>query len=140
MKIDWIDDKLGITTTIDNYNDLVDVNAVFNVRGEYHDDIYELTKRGIAYYWIPIPNWLPPTKGQIDTFLKVVKDSKGKIIVHCEYGIGRSGVLVIAYLIENKIVNTLEEAFKYMKDLGHPVDEMWIAQHDKLRKHYGKSG
>lgn len=138
MQIDWIDDKLGISSSIDNYDKLSDegVDAVINVRGEYHDDIYELSKRTIAYFWIPIPDWLPPRKRQIDEFLRIVNGVDGKTLVHCEAGIGRSGSLTIAYLIESKIVETIQEGFEYMRKIGHPVDSMWKSQYDKLRKHY----
>jgi len=138
MNIDWIDNRLAISGSIDDYNQLTKecIIAVINVKGESHDDINELTKRGISYFYIPIPDWMPPRKAQMDLFNRLLSKIKGKVLVHCELGIGRSGSLAISYLINSGKCKKLDDAFKYMRDIGHPVDGMWITQLEKLRKHY----
>ena len=84
LKIDWIDNKLGVSGAIDNYNLLEkeNIKAVINVRAELHDDMNELTKRMIQYYWIPIPDWSGPRSAQIRLFIDLVDNIKGKVLVH----------------------------------------------------------
>lgn len=140
MRITTVDDKLSLSGAIDDYYKLVtsDIDAVINVRGELHDDINELSKRGIAYYWIPIPDWLPARKNQIEEFLYLVNKIDGRVLVHCEMGKGRSAMLVIAYLLECDKVKTIQEGLEYLSNKGHPIVDLWRSQQEKLEKEYGK--
>lgn len=117
MKIDWIvEDKIALSGTIDDYNKLVDYNIdiVINARAEQHDDVYELSKRGIAYFWIPIGDYGAPRSDQIDTFIKLVdKHSDKKILVHCSVGRGRSPMLVACWLILYRH-STIKETMDYI--------------------------
>lgn len=141
MRIVKIDDKLFISNSIDNYDKLTEyhIDAVISLRGEYHDDVNELTKRSISYYYIPIPDSLPPTKEQMDRFVNLVNKIEGKVLFHCEAGIGRSGCMAISYLIQNKIVDSLEDALIYMKSVAKPLDRMSEQQFKQIRKYYGRN-
>ena len=103
MNISWITGKIGLSGSIDNYNQLVDerITAVINVR-EQQDDIVELSNRGIAYYWFPIPDHSAPRSDQINAFIQLTErlaHDGEKILVHCAVGRGRSAMLVMLYLI-----------------------------------------
>lgn len=101
-----IDDTLILSGAIDNYNLLVEkgVSAVVNCRAEQHDDILELTRRGISYYYLPFADATIPRRDQIQTFLEICEREQ-TVLVHCTLGVGRSAFLVIAY-------------FGYFYDLG----------------------
>ena len=75
----------------------------------------ELTKRGIAYYWIPIPDYQAPRLVQIDEFFNILEEHPDKTFyVHCAMGLGRSAILVMLYLMLNKN-KSIEEAAKVIK-------------------------
>ena len=137
MKIDDVDSKLSISGSIDNYDLLVKhkIHSVINLKGESHDDINELTKRRIAYYWIPIPDWQAPRSAQIKLFNELMNNIKGRVLVHCEVGMGRSVCLCISYLIENKIVDTIKDGIEYMNKI-RSISKMWNTQLNKLGELY----
>ncbi|XP_028827354.1 dual specificity protein phosphatase 4 [Denticeps clupeoides] len=47
-------------------------------------------------------------------FIDSVKDSNGRVLVHCQAGISRSATICLAYLMKKKRVR-LEEAFEFVK-------------------------
>ncbi|KAF7696966.1 dual specificity protein phosphatase 4 [Silurus meridionalis] len=47
-------------------------------------------------------------------FIDSVKDSKGRVLVHCQAGISRSATICLAYLMKKKRV-CLDEAFEFVK-------------------------
>ncbi|KAJ8393965.1 hypothetical protein AAFF_G00054980 [Aldrovandia affinis] len=47
-------------------------------------------------------------------FIDSVKDSNGRVLVHCQAGISRSATICLAYLMKRKRVR-LEEAFEFVK-------------------------
>jgi len=136
MKIDWIDDKIAMSGAIGNYDELVKqgITMVINVRAEQHDDIWELTKRNISYFWIPIADWNAPRSDQIENFLELVEDRDDKILVHCAVGKGRSAFLVVSYLI-SKYKLSIEDAVKKAKKARSAID-MTPAQIKKLKIHF----
>ena len=139
--IDWIDERLGISGIIDNYDALVDegINMVINVMAEQHDDIRALTKRGIIYFWIPIVDYMSPRSHHIETFLSLVNLYKHKkILVHCELGMGRSAFFAIVYMM-NKWKNnnvSLYEAIEKLKEI-RPEVCLSPLQMEKLVEIYG---
>lgn len=136
MEIDWIDDKLAVSGAIDNYDELVElgITMIINLRAEQHDDICELTKRNIAYYWIPVADWGAPRSDQIKTFLDII-DRDDKILVHCAVGKGRTGFFAVAYLID-KYKLSIEDAVKRAKE-ARPIIDLTPAQARKLNIQFG---
>jgi len=136
MKIDWIDDKIAMSGAIGNYDELVKqgITMVINVRTEQHDDIWELTKRNISYFWIPIADWNAPRSDQIENFLELAENRDDKILVHCAVGKGRSAFLVVSYLI-SKYKLSIEDAVKKAKK-ARPAIDMTPAQIKKLKIHF----
>jgi len=136
MKIDWIDNKIAMSGAIGNYDELVKqgITMVINVRTEQHDDIWELTKRNISYFWIPVADWNAPRSDQIENFLELAKNRDDKILVHCAVGKGRSAFLVVSYLI-SKYKLSIEDAVKKAKK-ARPAIDMTPAQIKKLKIHF----
>jgi len=137
MKIDYIDDKLAVSGAIDNYDKLVElgITMIINLRAEQHDDICELTKRNISYYWIPITDWHAPRSDQIDTFLNIINNND-KILIHCAVGKGRTGFFAVVYLID-KYKLSIDDAVKRAKD-ARPIIDLTPAQVRKLNIQFGR--
>lgn len=134
MKISWITRYVALSGSIDNYNQLVDegITAIINVR-EQHDDIVELSNRGIAYYWFPIPDHGAPRSDQINAFLYLIEHlahDGEKILVHCAVGRGRSALLVILHVIKREGM-TDKEAYDFVVK-QRPEVALTSTQHKKL--------
>ena len=138
MKIDWIDEQVGLSGAIDDYNQLEGtVDFVVNARMECHDDLIELSKRGISYFWIPVVDYFPPTADQMKSLIKIIKCNPGKkILVHCTLGMGRSATLVLMYMIW-KYEYTVEEALSKLQAIRPKVLPTQM-QVDKLYKYYNR--
>lgn len=63
----------------------------------------DTTKRfGIEVVHIPVADFTPPAREQIDRFVTLVADTKtrgGATVVHCAGGKGRTGTMAAAYLV-----------------------------------------
>ena len=57
---------------------------------------------GIKYFNIPVDNYFAPELEQIDTAIEYIKShitTDNNILIHCKEGVGRSSLIIIAYLI-----------------------------------------
>ncbi|KAG2465811.1 dual specificity protein phosphatase 4 [Polypterus senegalus] len=94
--------------------DALGITALLNVSSNcpnHFEDVYQ-------YKCIPvednhkadISSWFIEAIEYIDS----VKDSNGRVLVHCQAGISRSATICLAYLMKKKRVK-LEEAFEFVK-------------------------
>ena len=137
MDISKITQKLYLSGSIDNYTELKDfkIGVVVNCRAEQHDDVSELTKQGIAYFWIPINDWGPPRHDQIETFMRVCYSNPLKnILVHCTLGRGRSAFLAVVYMISTQKMD-IKNAIEYVSE-KRPGISLTDVQLKKLRKEF----
>jgi protein-tyrosine phosphatase len=124
MNINKIINNIWLGVSISNYDLLsqLGIRYVIDVRGEYNDDVTELSKLGIGYFKISIPDWQAPRSDQIALFLKLINLlGKDDIYIHCAVGKGRSASLVVIYLIEFGYAKTIEEASQIIKDAGNII-------------------
>jgi atypical dual specificity phosphatase len=65
-------------------------------------DIKRIKVNGFNRYSIPVADFTAPTRADFQKFLEIVTKSlkQGKVLVHCQGGIGRTGTMAAAYWIK----------------------------------------
>ncbi len=86
-----------------------------NEQKPYYDTA-ALETRGFKRYSIPIQDFTAPTPADFKKFLDIVADSlrKGKALVHCQAGIGRTGTMAAAYWMKKGL--SANEAVKKIRN------------------------
>ncbi len=99
-------DRLGVRTVVN----LRSVNE--NQQGDwYATQRGELERRGVEMLDIPLHTGWPPERAQIETWIELMRDpTRHPVLMHCEYGVVRSGMMTALYEIEV---------------LGHDPDTAW---------------
>ena len=78
------------------------INCVIDMRSESLFDESLFESIGIKYFNIPVDNYFAPELEQIDTAIEYIKShitTNNNILIHCKEGVGRSSLIIIAYLI-----------------------------------------
>ena len=78
------------------------INCVIDMRRESLFDESLFESIGIKYFNIPVDNYFAPELEQIDTAIEYIKShitTDNNILIHCKEGVGRSSLIIIAYLI-----------------------------------------
>lgn len=109
----------GITTVI---------NLEYRIYDKFHDDKYEHENPadfGITVYSIPCSDFTPPTKKQVQEFLKIVSEAEGLVYVHCLHQVDRTGFMCAVYRMRVQGWS-FKDAVKEMFDLGfHKFPYLW---------------
>ena len=109
-----VDDKLmrGSRPTEATYRDLAaaGVTTVVDLRAEEGlvRPMNLLDRLGIKLVQIPMRDGQAPTDKQVNRFITAVRNSPGKVYVHCMAGVGRTGTMVAAYLVSDKETKPLD--------------------------------
>ena len=108
------------------YRDLAaaGVTTVVDLRAERGLDrpVQLLERLGIELVHIPMRDGQAPTDEQVDRFIAAVRDSSGQVYVHCMAGVGRTGTMVAAYLVEEKGIDPIA-ALRLNMAVGPPTLE-----------------
>ncbi len=80
------------------------VTGVVDTRSEYCDDAEALAKEHIEFMHLPTADSRPLTIEQMlegSQWVKARMDQGGRVLIHCEHGVGRSVLLTTAVLVYN---------------------------------------
>lgn len=80
------------------------ISAVVDMRSESVDNVAELERLGIKFLHLPTIDWYPPTQDDLARGAAWIQEQiagGGKVLVHCQHGIGRSVIMTAAVLVSN---------------------------------------
>jgi Fe-S-cluster containining protein len=143
-ELTWITDQLAAGHAPMSYADLDDikalgVSAIVNLCGEYCD-LHEIEEQsGFEVYYFPIPDENAPDMEAMEEVLAWLDEAiylGKKVLVHCRFGVGRTGTLITAYLLRKGF--GLKLAQKRLKKIrANPTS---FSQWRLLRRYGKKSG
>ena len=137
----WIAPRLAVGHAPMSYEDLDSlkhhgIDAILNLCGEYCD-LHDIEQDyGFEVYYLPIPDESIPDTRNLERALAWMDEAiyLGKnVLVHCRFGIGRTGTLVTAYLMRRGLA--LKSAAKVLKQSR--ANPSTYRQH-KMLKSYGR--
>ena len=87
-------------------------------------DVNQAQKTGFNRVSIPIKDFTAPTLEQFEEFFEAVNHAlnKGKVVMHCEGGTGRTGTMAAAYWI-NKGLSAKEAIDRVRRNRRYAVEE-----------------
>lgn len=93
----------GAKPSVEGYRALAahGVTTVVDLRAEEGLNIDEalLARLGITRVSLPMRDGQAPSEDQVQTFLGIVRNSEGRVYVHCGAGVGRTGTMAGSYLV-----------------------------------------
>jgi len=121
-EVTWITEDLAVGHAPMSYAELDEIKkegigAIVNLCAEYCD-LHEIEEgSGFEVYYLPIVDENAPDIGELEKALNWLDKTIGmgkKVLVHCRFGIGRTGTFVTAYIIRKESCS-LKAASKKMK-------------------------
>ena len=106
LNMSWVNDTLAVGGRVRPEDihtlGLSGVTHVIDTRSEYHDDEEALAKEHIQLLYLPTPDTYPLTVEQLTEGAKWANErikESGRVLIHCEHGVGRSVLLACATLM-----------------------------------------
>lgn len=110
VDIIWITDTLAISPafTTDELPDLkkMGIGVIVDIRSEDKDDADAMRQLGIDFFHVPVDDMCAPTQVQLESIMQFIRPwepspgNRQKILIHCQYGYGRSPLVALSVLIE----------------------------------------
>lgn len=122
--IKWVTGYLGVGRAPMSYDELAEikaagVKAIVNLCHEY-SDLHTLEENaGFEVYYLPTYDDHAPDLDKLDKGLQWLDEAlylKKKVLVHCRFGIGRTGTFTSAYLVRRGL--DLKKTKKELKQTG----------------------
>ena len=142
----WITSNIATGRAPQSYEELDmlkerGIDAVLNLCGEF-SDLHELEEgAGFEVFWLPTPDETAPSMEEMEKGLAWLDEAVylgKKVLVHCHYGIGRTGTFITAYLLRRGF--NLKKAGKTLKKTSTPASPSNFSQWWLLRKFGKKEG
>jgi len=101
-----VDDQVwrGRAPTLEGYAALAEsgIDTIVDLRAERDIEVPRqlLDRLGLRRVHLPIRDGQTPTPQEVDRFLDLVAESDGRVFVHCGAGVGRTGAMAAAYLVQ----------------------------------------
>ena len=106
LNMSWITDHLAVGGRVrpEDIHALarVGITHVVDTRSEYHDDAQAMAKEHIELLYLPTPDTYPLTVEQLlqgAAWVHERIEEGGRVLIHCEHGVGRSVLLACAVLV-----------------------------------------
>jgi len=142
-RITWVTPYIATGRAPKSYDDLKilrekGIVAILNLCGEFCD-LHELEQGfGFEVFWLPTADETAPSMKEMEKGLAWLDEAVylgKKVLIHCNYGIGRTGTFLTAYLLRRGF--TLKKAGKVLKQTHTPASPSNFSQWWLLRK-FGK--
>lgn len=108
LNLSWITDHLAVGGRIRPEDihalGLLGVTHVIDTRSEYADDKVALSSEHIELLYLPTPDTYPLSVEQLmqgAVWANEKIQQGGRVLIHCEHGVGRSVLLTCAVLVHN---------------------------------------
>jgi protein-tyrosine phosphatase len=115
------------------------LSAVVDLRAEARDDAILLRRHGLAFLHLPTPDLAAVRSRHLDQgvrFASAVLDAGGKVLIHCEHGIGRSATLALCLMVDRGHAPLAAlETMKSARPKVSPSPEQYEAWAAWLRRH-----
>lgn len=120
LDFDWVTDDLAIGGCLPAAGAAAalaeaGVTHVVDLRAESRDDRADLRRHGLGFLHIPTADTCALTPARLHrgvTWIRAALDRGGRVLVHCQYGIGRSALVAMAVMVSRgtPILDALERA------------------------------
>ncbi len=108
LNMSWVNSSLAVGGRVRPEDihalGLTGITHVIDTRSEYHDDEEALKEENIALLYLPTPDTYPLSVEQLAEGAKwaneAIRDG-GRVLIHCEHGVGRSVLLTCATLVQD---------------------------------------